>query len=227
MGTNPHFWHPLRNLWKTAQPPLVGGGDRRASPGCSGVQGQNPGQERSVNAGPDPSRPSSGQGCLCLPLQGADHKESGASKERRRGMNGNGGCRALRVSTGRFWESQPAAVEGSARGASGSTLTEDQQHVPGARPVHTTETHGNQQHPADLPRASHGGGSGLASVPRSREHQSRPAPPSVMCTPGPPRTRPRSRSHSPSLSGFCRLAAETTGDPELRRRRETRSCGVR
>ena len=56
-------------------------------------------------------------------------------------------------------------------------------------------------------------------APRSCEHQSRPAPPSVTCTPGPPRTRPRSRS--PSLSGFCRPAAETTGNPELRRQPET------
>lgn len=133
-------------------------------------------------------------------------------------MNGNEGCRALRVSTGRFWETRPAAVEGSARGASGSTLTEDQQHVPGERPVHTTESHGDQQHPADLPRTSHGGGSGRAAVPRSREHQSRPAPPSVTCTPGPPRTRP---GPAPALTP---PPSPVSADP-LRRRRETRSFG--
>ena len=66
----------------SGKPPSLpcGGGDRRASPGCSGVQDQNSDQERSVNAGADTSRPSSGQGRLCLPLQGADHKKSGASK---------------------------------------------------------------------------------------------------------------------------------------------------
>lgn len=209
LGTSPSSG--IRSIISGKPPSLpCGGGDHRASLGCSGVQDQNPGQERSVNAGADTSRPSSGRGRLCLPLQGADHKQSGASKEMRRGLNGNGGCKALGISTGRFWESQPAAMEGSTRGASGSTLTEDQQHVPGARPMHTTETHGDQQHPADLPRASHGGGSrprGHVSTraapprPRSRVHQARPGP---APAPAPP----------PSL---------VSADP-LRRRRETRSC---
>ena len=96
---------------------------------------------------PDPPVGRAASACLSKELT---TKSLGPANKGDGGMNGNGGCRALRVSTGRFWESQPAAVEGSTRGASGSTLTEDQQHVPGARPVHTTETHGDQQHPASV-----------------------------------------------------------------------------
>lgn len=55
-------------------------------------------------------------------------------------------------------------------------LTEDQQHVPGARPVQAAEDQGQQQHPAGRPSAAHGGGS---APPR-------PAPPAVTRSLAPP-----------------------------------------
>ena len=81
--------------------------------------------------------------------------------------------------------------------------------------MHTTETHYEEQHPAGRPGAAHSGGSGRAP-PRGHVSTSSPAPhPRSRVHQDPPRTRPGSGSRSPNLCGFCRPAAETTGDPEL------------
>lgn len=70
------------------------------------------------------------------------------------------------------------------RRVGGSALTQDQQHVSGARPVRAAEPQGEQQRPAEQPGAEHGGGSGP-----------RPAP--VTCAPGPAPPRSRARRAPP------------------------------
>lgn len=183
-----------------------------------------------MNAGADTSDPPVGGAASACLSKGADHKQSGASKEMRQGTEWKWGLQGTGnwhwAFLGRANRQQWRAVPGV---PTGQHLPRDQQHVPGRAPMHTTETHGDQQHPADLPRASHGGGSSLTPTPApgpavTRAAETAPRPRSRVHK-GPAQAPPRSRS--PSLSGFCRPAAETTGNPELQRQQEIRSSGVR
>lgn len=70
-------------------------------------------------------------------------------------------------------ERRRKGLQGLLVGGGWGALTEDQQHVPGARRVQAPEDQGQQQQPADGPSAVHGGGS-------------RPAPPAVTCALAPP-----------------------------------------
>lgn len=75
---------------ETAQPPMREAVSHRASLGCSGVQGSEPGSGEECECWCRYLQTLQWAGPPCLPLQGADHKQSGASKEMRRGLNGNG-----------------------------------------------------------------------------------------------------------------------------------------
>lgn len=125
---------------------------------------------------------------------------------------------------------EPAGSAGSAgadakgrrvrRTGGGDALTEEQQHVPGTRPVPATDDQGQQQQPAGRPSAVHGGRSG-------------PAPPRSRARPPRPRGHARARSR-PGGSRALRAPPPLSSLPlplrflrtPLRRRLETPSCGA-
>lgn len=124
----------------------------------------------------------------------------------------------------RVWgsgERRRKGLQGLLVGGGWGALTEDEQHVPGARRAQAAEDQDQQQQPADRPSAVHGG----SSRPARGHLCAGPAPPRSRALQVPPpgshvRARPRPTSSSlPLPLRFLRT--------RLRRQPETPSCGAR
>lgn len=99
-----------------------------------------------------------------------------------RSQGGRSGGLDARTRPRRVWGSREGR-RGERRGPlAGGALTEEQQHVPGARPVHAAEPQHQQKPPAGRPPTAHGGGGSGSAAPPGHVGQ---APPTRSRVPGP------------------------------------------